>query len=65
MAKGWRRAHKDVAMAIGLNSIRELCQHRIRQDFSPTLKIELGLRNAIRELNGDRHRQKYAKNKRK
>jgi hypothetical protein len=52
-------------MAIGLNAIRELGQHRIRQDFSPTLRIELGLRNAIRELNGDRHRQKLAKNERK
>ena len=65
MAEGWRRAHKDVAMAIGLDAIRKLGENWIRQDFGPTLEIELRLRNALRELNGDRHRQKYARNEKK
>jgi hypothetical protein len=63
--EGWRRAHKDVAMAIGFNAIRKLCGNWIRQNFGPTLEIELGLRNALRELDGDRHPQKYARNEKK
>jgi hypothetical protein len=60
-----RRAHKDVAMTIGLNPIRELRKGWIRQDFGPTLEVELGLRKALRELNGDRHRQEYNRNGKK
>jgi hypothetical protein len=48
VSESWRRAHKDVAMAIGLNAIRELRKGWIRQDFGPTLEVELGLRNALR-----------------
>jgi hypothetical protein len=34
-------------MAIGLNAIRKFCESWIRQEFSPSLEIELGLRNAL------------------
>ena len=53
--------HKDVAMTIGLNPIRELRKGWIRQDFGPTLEVELGLRNALRHLKGDRHGRRYAR----
>jgi hypothetical protein len=56
------RCSQSFARVHGLNAIRELYQGWIRQDFGPTLEIELGLRNPLRELNGDRHRQKYARN---
>ncbi len=48
MQESRRRAHKDVAMAICLNAIRELRKGWIRQDFGPTLEVELGLRKALR-----------------
>jgi hypothetical protein len=57
----WRRAHKDVAMTIGLNPIRELRKGWIRQNFGPTLEVELGLRIALRHLKGDRHGRRYAR----
>ena len=57
----WRRAHKDVAMTIGLNPIREFRKGWIRQDFGPTLEVELGLRNALRHLKRDRHGRRYAR----
>ncbi len=44
VSESWRRAHKNVAIAIGLNPIRELRKGWIRQDFRPTLEVELGLR---------------------
>ena len=61
VSESWRRAHKDVAMTIGLNPIRELRKGWIRQDFGPTLEVELGLRNALRHLKGDRHGRRYAR----
>src|ERR1700693_4247677 len=48
-------------MTIGLNSIRELRKGWIRQDFGPPLEVELGLRNALRHLKGDRHGRRYAR----
>jgi hypothetical protein len=66
VSESWRRAHKDVAMTIGLNPIRELRKGWIRQDFGPTLEVELGLRNALRQLNGDRrHGRRYARKRKK
>jgi hypothetical protein len=61
VSESWRRAHKDVAMTIGLNPIRELRKGWIRQDFGPTLEVELGLRNALRHLKGNRHGRRYAR----
>src|ERR1700722_18952705 len=61
VSESWRRAHKDVAMTIGLNPIRELRKGWIRQDFGPTLQVELGLRNALRHLKGDSHGRRYAR----
>lgn len=55
VAESWRRAHEDVAMAIGLNTMWESGQCRISQYLGPEREIDLGLRNALRELNGDRH----------
>ena len=55
VSESWRRAHKDVAMAIGLNTMWESGQCRISQYLGPEREIDLGLRNALRELNGDRH----------
>ena len=65
VAESWRRAHEDVAMAIGLNAMRESGKCRISQYLGPAREIDLGLRNALRELNGDRHVGRIRQKKKK
>ena len=53
--KTWRRSHENMSMAIGLDSVRELCESRICREFSPASQVEAGLRLKIRKLDRDRH----------
>ena len=63
--KAWRWSHEDMAVAIGLDAVRQLRQARISRDFRPTIQVEPGLRFEIRKLDHDRHagkiRQKWKK----
>jgi len=61
MAESWRRAHEDVTMAIGFNAMWEAGECGIGYYLGPAREIDLGLRNALRELNGDRHGGRYAR----
>jgi hypothetical protein len=60
--KTWRRSHEDMSVAIGLEAVRELRQAWISHDFRPTIQVDSGLRLEIRELDRDRHRQRYPRN---
>jgi hypothetical protein len=65
MDRSRRRTHKDVAMLIGFNAIRESGDGGISQDLGPAREIKLRLRIQVRQLNGDRHDRGYAKNRKK
>ena len=65
MDRSRRRTHKDVAMLIGFNAIRESGEGGISQDLGPAREIKLRLRIQVRQLNGDRHDRGYAKNRKK
>lgn len=61
MAKSRRRGHKDMAVPIGLDAVRELRKNGISQNLSPTGQVKLGLRIKIRKLDCDWHQGKYAR----
>jgi conjugative transfer signal peptidase TraF len=67
MDRSRRRTHKNVAMLIGFNAMREFGERGISQYLGPTREIKLGLRFQVRQLDGDRHglkvRQKMKKMK--
>jgi hypothetical protein len=51
-----------MSVPIGLDSIGEPGEFRVSHEVAPTGKVEAGLRLEIGELNGDAHRQRYARN---
>jgi hypothetical protein len=55
MDRSRRRTHKNVAMLIGFNAMREFGERGISQYLGPTREIKLGLRFQVRQLDGDRH----------
>jgi len=57
-----RWTHDDMSVPIGLDAVGEPGELRVSQDLGPTSQVKPGLRLEIGELNGDRHRQRYARN---
>jgi len=50
-----RRTHKEIAMPICLDAIREPGELGVGKNLGPASQVEAGLRSEIRKLNGDRH----------
>jgi hypothetical protein len=65
MDRSGRRAHKDVAMLIGFNAMREPGECGISQHLGPTGEIKPGLRFQVRQLDDDRHDGKVRQKKKK
>ena len=65
MDRSRRRTHKNVAMLIGFNAMRESGERGISQYLGPTREIKLGLRIQVRQLDGDRHGRKVRQKRRK
>ena len=55
MDRSRRRTHKDVAMLVGFNAMREFGECGISEYLGPTGEIKLGLKFQVRQLNGDGH----------
>jgi len=53
--RSWRRTHKEMAVLIGLDAIREFRELPVGQDRGPTSQVEPGLRSEVRKLYGNRH----------
>jgi hypothetical protein len=57
-----RWTHDDMSVPIGLDPVGEPGELRVSHELAPTGEIEGSLRLEIGELNGDGHRQRYARN---
>jgi hypothetical protein len=55
MDRSRRRTHKDVAMLVTFNTMREFGECGISEYLGPTREIKLGLKFQVRQLNSDGH----------